>query len=92
MIHDEVGDRGLQFSDLRVDLRQPVDSILLEVGGFAGGVTLSVLDSYSAPLRRLVISPKNQIVRLFLTVPNALALEFSGGNGEGLLVELVVPG
>jgi hypothetical protein len=92
MIHDEAGDRGLQFSDLRVDLRQPVDSILLEVGGFAGEVTLSVLDSYGALLQRLVVSPKNRLLRLSLAVPNAQTLEFSGGNGEGLFVEMIVCG
>lgn len=92
MIHDEAGDRGLQFSDLRVELLQPVDSILLEVGGFAGEVTLSVLDSYGALIQRLVVSPKNQLLRLSLTALNAKTLDFSDGNGEGLLVEMIVPG
>lgn len=93
MVNAAANDLGLQFaaSGLRVVLRRPVDSVLVSAGGFAGPITLTALDSAGAVLHQQEVKPGNVLVRLLLNAPATRTLEFTGGGGEGLLVELVLP-
>lgn len=93
MVNDTSNDRGLQFSaaGLRVVLRRPVNGILLTAGGFAGAITLTARDSSGAVVDQQAVKPTNAFVRVLLNAPATRTLEFTGGNGEGMLVELVIP-
>lgn len=93
MVNDTSNDRGLQFSEagLRVVLRRSVNGILLTAGGFAGAVTLTSRDSSGTVVHQQAVNPTNAFVRVLLNAPAIRTLEFTGGNGEGMLVELVIP-
>lgn len=83
-------DRGLRFSDLRIVLPAPVDELILQAAGYAGELSLAMLDASGDVLERLDLTPDNQMIRLQAVVPGTCALELKGGNGEGVLVELIV--
>jgi hypothetical protein len=93
IVNDTAGDRGLQFEDtgVRVVLRRAVDGLLLTAGGFAGPVTLTALDSSGAVVHHQVLTPPDRLIRSVLNAPGVRTLELTGGGGEGVLVELVVP-
>ncbi|MBV7527269.1 hypothetical protein KW834_22935 [Pseudomonas sp. PDM29] len=93
MVNDTANDRGLQFdaSGLRVVLRRPVNGLLLYAGGFAGAITVTALDSSGAVIHQQVVKPANVLLRILLNAPNMRTLEFTGGGGEGMLVEMVTP-
>jgi len=93
MVNNTANDRGLQFdaSGLRVVLCRPVNGLLLNAGGFAGAITVTALDSSGAVIHQQVIKPANVLIRILLNAPNMRTLEFTGGGGEGILVEIVLP-
>ena len=93
MVKGNGADKGLEFTSdgLRVTLRRPVNGLLLSAGGFATPVTITARDSAGVVLHLQTLTPTQVIHRVLLNAPGTRTLEFTEGNGEGVLVELVIP-
>lgn len=93
MVIGNGAEKGLQFTSdgLRVTLRRPVNGLLLSVGSFATPLTITARDPAGVVVHQQTLTPTQVILRVLLNAPGTRTLEFTEGNGEGRLVELVIP-